>query len=201
MCVHHYYRPQMKFAKVMFSQVSVCPQWGGSTWAGIPPGRYTHTPPTPPPRAGIPQQVHPPGQVHTPQAGTPPSGRYLPGHVPPRTGTPPGRHPRAGTHPQAGTPSQAGTPPRQVHPSGQVPPGRYTPQAGTPPGRYTPPATVHAGIRSTSGRYAFHWNAFLFGNVFVENCFKMKEIEPGVPIGSANALQLHSKSYLDILSI
>ena len=56
---------------------------------------------------------------------------------------------------------------------GQVhPPGRY-PLAGTPPGRYTlppqihppggtPPATVHAGIWSTSGRYASHWNAFLF---------------------------------------
>ena len=48
------------------------------------------------------------------------------------------------------------------------PPGRYTPLAGTfprqvhPPGRYTLPATVHAGIRSTSGRYASHWNAFLF---------------------------------------
>ena len=25
----HFYRPQMKFAKVMFLQVSVCPQWGG----------------------------------------------------------------------------------------------------------------------------------------------------------------------------
>ena len=25
----YYYRPQTKFAKVMFSQMSVCPQWGG----------------------------------------------------------------------------------------------------------------------------------------------------------------------------
>ena len=25
----HFYRPQAKFAKVMFLQVSVCPQWGG----------------------------------------------------------------------------------------------------------------------------------------------------------------------------
>ena len=30
----HCYRPQIKFAKVMFSQVSVCPQWGG----GLCPG-------------------------------------------------------------------------------------------------------------------------------------------------------------------
>ena len=61
---------------------------------------------------------------------------------------------------------------------GQVPPGKYTPLAGTPPGRYTPqqvhpqqvpppgPAT-HAGIRSTSGRYASYWNAFLFLLVLV----------------------------------
>ena len=42
-----------------------------------------------------------------------------------------------------------------------------TPQADTPqpPAQwmlgYTPPCTVHAGIWSTSGRYTFHWNAFL----------------------------------------
>ena len=42
-----------------------------------------------------------------------------------------------------------GTPHWQVH----------SPRAGTPLGRY-PPA-VYAGIRSTSGRYASYWNAFL----------------------------------------
>ena len=48
-----YYRPQTRFAKVMFSQVSVCPQGGAGgvcapmhvgihpPWAGTPPGRYT----------------------------------------------------------------------------------------------------------------------------------------------------------------
>ena len=42
--------------------------------------------------------------------------------------------------------------------------GRYAPQVGTPASRYSPhpQATVHAGIRSTNGRYASHWNAFLF---------------------------------------
>ena len=55
---------------------------------------------------------------------------------------------------------------------GRYPLGRYTPWAGTspgqvyPPSRYTPgrytPHAVHAGIRSTSGRYASHRNAFLF---------------------------------------
>ena len=72
------YGPQTKFAKVMFSQVSVCP-WGGVSA---------------PLHAGI----HPPG------------------------------------------------------------PEADTPLAGTP--RHTPP--VHAGIWSTSGQYASHWNAFLF---------------------------------------
>ena len=61
-----YYRPQTKFAKVMFSQVSVCPQGGYL-------GRY----PPPPPRAGT-----PPGQVH-PQAGTPPPGQVPPGRYTP----------------------------------------------------------------------------------------------------------------------
>ena len=65
------YRPQTKFAKVMFLHVTVCPQGGGSTWAGTP---LAGTPPW---------QVHPPGrytpsgQVPSPLAGTPP-GRYTP---------------------------------------------------------------------------------------------------------------------------
>ena len=53
------YRPQTKFAKVMFLNVSVCPR-GGSTWAGTPRTKYTPW-----------DQVHPPDQV-PPQAGTPP---------------------------------------------------------------------------------------------------------------------------------
>ena len=57
----HFYRPQTKFAKVMFSQVSVCPR--GGVPGQVPPGRCT------------PRQVHP--QADTlPQAGTPP--RYTP---------------------------------------------------------------------------------------------------------------------------
>ena len=62
-------------------------------------------------------------------------------------------------HAQMHTPRQ--TPPR---PPGQtpIPPG----QTPIPPGQ-TPPRAVHAGIRSTSGRYASHWNAFLF-NFYVD---------------------------------
>ena len=51
------YRPQTKFAKVMFSQVSVCPRGGGvcpiACWdthpQQVPPGRYTPRTDTPPP--------------------------------------------------------------------------------------------------------------------------------------------------------
>ena len=126
----HFYRPQTKFAKVMFLHLSVSHSvHRGSTWAGTPLARYT------PPKAGIPPTSSPPRQV--PMAGTP--SRYIPQKVHPL-----GRYPRADM-PPAGTPP-VGTPPRQVHPlvgtpPGQVPPlGRYTP----PPGRYILGA-VHAG--------------------------------------------------------
>ena len=132
----YFHRSQTKFAKVMFSQVSVCPQ--GEYLVKYPlrqvhaPGRY------------IPLGRYTPGQVH-PQAGTLP-GRYPPRQVHPGSGTPPGQ-----VLPKAGPP-----PPQQVHPSG----AGTAPWAGTPlPGQVPP--TVHAGIRSTSGRYASHWNAFL----------------------------------------
>ena len=123
--------------------------------AGTPPGRY--------PQAGIPpSQVHPldryPRQVH-PKAGTP-QGRYTPRQV----------------HPLAGTP-----PPRQVHPPGRVHPplGRYTPLwAGTPPRQVHP---LHAGIRSTSGRYAPYWNAFLLylcSKIYFHRVFRKIAIRP-----------------------
>ena len=156
----NHYRPQTKFAKVMFSQLSVCPQGGGlpHCMLGYTPDRYT------------PWAVHPPGR-YTPWAGTPP-----------RAGTPPGRY-----TPWVGIPL-AGTPP-----------SRYTPWADTPlpsacwdthPAAqcmlgYTPPVhagihprAVHPGIRSTSGRYASHWNAFLFFSLFdagEERYRKLKE--------------------------
>ena len=94
-----------------------------------------------------------PPSRYTPQAGTPP-GRYTPRQVHPLASTPPGRY----------TPL-AGTPPGQVHPLG----------AGTPPWQVHLLATVHAGIWSTSGQYASHWNAFLFRTIFVlKNCMKLK---------------------------
>ena len=66
---------------------------------------------------------------------------------------------------------QGGTCPGTPTPQQVQLPGRYSPPAGTPPGRYTPqagtpPAAMHAGIRSTSGRYASYWNAFLLFFLF-----------------------------------
>ena len=106
-----YYRPQTKFAKVMFLHMSVCPQ-------GEYLGRYT-------PWAGIhpPGQVHPPGryppgQVHTPLARyTPPWPGTSPGQVHPWAGTPLGRytsHPPAMHQCMLGYGQQAGS----THPTG-----------------------------------------------------------------------------------
>ena len=44
----------------------------------------------------------------------------------------------------------------------------HTPRADIPPGQ-TSPCAVHAGIRSTSGRYASYWNAFFFRFIFRPN--------------------------------
>ena len=60
---------------------------------------------------------------------------------------------------------QRQTPPWQTPPSDQrqTPPGQTSPRQ-TPLGRHPlgrPPCAVHAGIRSISGWYASHWNAFL----------------------------------------
>ena len=87
---------------------------------------------------------------------------------------PPGRHPLGRHHPGLTSPGQAlllvDTPtPIPHHPWAYPPPGQTpppTPWADTPLGRHptgqTAPCTLHAGIRSTSGRYASYWNAILW---------------------------------------
>ena len=84
----YFYRPQTKFAKVMFLHVCVCPHGEGGVPGQVPPGPCTH----PPGQVHHPSdQVNPPGQVHPPGPGThtagpgTPSGRYTP-----RAGTPSG---------------------------------------------------------------------------------------------------------------
>ena len=76
---------------------------------------------------------------------------------------PPGsRHPPGPGTPPEQTPPEPGTP-RTRQP---LPPGADTPSSGSrhPPGPCTPPRTADCSIRSTSGRYASYWNAFLSSN-------------------------------------
>ena len=83
------YRPQRSWAKVIFSQASVCPQGRGrgsaSVHAGLyPPDPPDQTPPGPDPPEQTPPQTRPPGTRH------PPRTRHPPGANPPRTRHPPG---------------------------------------------------------------------------------------------------------------
>ena len=136
----NFYWPQQSWAKVMFLQACLILFTGGSTWAGTPPG-----PGTPPRTRYTPKTRYTPrtmythlDQVHPLGSGTPPD------QVPPGPSTPPGTR---------------YTPQDQVHPRDQVhPPGPGT----TPRTRYPPPPK----IRSTSGRYASYWNAFLLKILF-----------------------------------
>ena len=52
-------------------------------------------------------------------------------------------------------------PPGSRHPPDQTPPGADTPS------EQTPPQEADSSIRSTSGRYASYWNAFLLVFVFL----------------------------------
>ena len=157
------YRPKQSFGQGnVFTPVchSVNRVGGVPDQAPPGPGRYT-----PPDQAGT-----PPGPGNSPQdqAGTPPDQVHPPGpgRYPPRPGTPPDQVPPQTRYP---LPDQADTPTprtRQVPP----PPGPGTPpqeQAGIPPDQVHPPPSEAAdpGIRSTIGRYASYWNAFLF-NLF-----------------------------------
>ena len=101
--------------------------------------------------------------AHTPLGADTPRGR------PPWTPDTPlfeqtifsSRHP-PGQIPRSRNPCQQ-TSPRSRHPPGpDTPPSRHTPREQTPPWKQTPlPRKADSGIRSTSGRYASYWNAFL----------------------------------------
>ena len=107
--ISHNYRPQTKFAKVMFLQVSVCPRGGRAChmapppwlpcmppWQPRMPPRQPRMPPgshTPPGSHACPPPRQPctPRQPHTPprQPCTPPSSHTCP---PPDMHAPPGNH-------------------------------------------------------------------------------------------------------------
>ena len=85
----------------------------------------------------------PPEQTPHPLGADTPWSRHPPGaDTPPPT-------PQEQTPLGADTPPGADTSPEQTH----------TPPEQTPP---PPPRKTYSSIRSTSGRYAFYWNAFLF---------------------------------------
>ena len=73
----HHYRPQRSWAKVIFSQACVCPQWG------LPQCMLGYTPPKsksrPPMEADPPrEQTHPP-EADTPRSRHPPKEQTTPG--------------------------------------------------------------------------------------------------------------------------
>ena len=99
------YSPQMMFAKVMFSQVSFCPQWVGESWSLSWGVSVRETP------------LHRDPQTETPLYRNP-SGQRPPGQIPPWTETPLGQRP-----PWTETPLDRDPPPRtETLLPGQIPP-------------------------------------------------------------------------------
>ena len=130
-------------AKVMSLHLSVILLTGG----GLPG-----------PQGGVPDQEPPSEQAGPPeQAGAPLGlGRY-----PQTRQEPPGpgrKPPEAGRNPPRPDPPRTRPPSPRPDPPGPNPP---------PPLRdQTPrPGTADSGIRSTFGRYASYWNAFVFSTV------------------------------------
>ena len=93
---------------------------------------------------------------------TPPSpGADSPGADPPRADPPRADTPSKSRHPPEQTPPGADTSPEQTpSPGADTPPGADPPWS-RPPGADTSPREADCSIRSTSGRYASYWNAFL----------------------------------------
>ena len=77
---------------------------------------------------------------------------------------PPGQTPLLGRHRSWAHTPQADTPP------GQTPPSRYPHPRAATPWADTSPYAVHAGIRSTSGRYASYWNAYFLKILLAAEC-------------------------------
>ena len=135
-----FYRPQTKFAKVMFyTCLSVIMFTGGGEYLGRYTGTYPLGPGKPPGTRYTPWD-----QVHPPEPGTPLG-----------PGTPPGTEytPRDQVH----SLWTRYTPQDQVHPHPHPPGTRYTCRD-----QVHPPSSACWEIRATSGRYASYWNAFLF---------------------------------------
>ena len=103
-------------------------------------------------KGGVSASVH--AGMPTPHDQTPP-----PGHDTPQDQTPP----KADTPPEQTPPGAEPPPPRSRQPLGADTPRDQT----APPGSRHPPGSpreADSGIRSTSGRHASYWNAFVFCN-------------------------------------
>ena len=91
-------------------------------------------------------------------------GYTPPGTRPPQTrqADPPGTRPPPTRQADPPRPGRHHHPPRGADPPKQTPPWEQT----SPRTRQTPPPReADCSIRSTSGRYASYWNAFLFKNL------------------------------------
>ena len=128
----------------------------------VPGGYLADTPRDQPP---LPRTRHPP-------RSDPPQTRHPLGPDPPRTRHPPDQTPPSIRHPpRSDTPLGPDTPPMTRHPPvPDTPLDQTPPQDQTPPWTRHPPGTRHPSraadseIRSTSGRYASYWNAFLLNH-------------------------------------
>ena len=139
-----FYRPQRSWANVMFLQVCVILFTGGGC---LPQRMLGYPPEQTPPRADTPWEQTPP-RADIPLEQTPPPSRPPSRYLPPPEQTPTwSRHPPRADSLGADTPLPEQTPP---------------PRADTPSWSRHPPPEADYGIRSTSGRYASYWNAFLF---------------------------------------
>ena len=150
---------------------------GADTPQGRHPPGYSHTHPKTrhTPGADTPQSRHPleqtPPQDQTPPGSRPPWSRHPLGQTPPSRPPPEADTPLEQTPPRTDTPWGRNPPktrhplrsrhPRNRHPLSRHPPQSRPPRADTPPEQIPPPPEADSGIRSTSGRYASYWNAFL----------------------------------------
>ena len=147
------YRPQRSCGQGnIFTPVchSFCSQGGrgsASVHAGIPAPLSRHPP----------KQTPPPEQTPLGADNPPEQTASLGADPPPREQTPLGADP-----PGADAPLSRGRPPwEQTPPLGPDPPWSRHPPRPAPLEQTPPPQEANSSIRSTSGRYASYWNAFL----------------------------------------
>ena len=106
--------------------------------------------------------------------------------TPPWEQTPPQEHmpPRSRHPPWSRNPPGADTPPGAYTPWSRHPhpPGSRPPRADTHTPEQTPPPGADCSIRSTSGRYASYWNAFLLDE-FKWSCSLRDQVSYQIGIG------------------